>query len=224
MINRLLARIYRPEKNWDPVMQEYAQNYTASEWLNLNEAFLDDLEVKVGGFKGKRILDLGGGPGHYSVAFARRGAKVTWHDVSKTYRKIAEEKAIDYQVSDKISFSLGYLDEAPQVLSETFDLVFNRICWYYGFNDKSFAEVVYQLVSPGGFAYVDTNNATFQIEQMSISAKFRTYLNNVLHIKIGHPYPPRGRLAHLFLAYPIKKLCVDYSGNFNDKIIFEKLM
>lgn len=222
MINKLFARFYRPENNWDPVSPEWASKYGASEWLNLNVALLDELEILVDGFQGKRILDLGGGPGQYSIAFAKRGASVTWHDVSRTYRNMAQDKAIEFAVLDKIKFSLGYLDEAPLLLEESFDLVFNRICWSYGFSDRSFADVVYRMVSPGGFGYVDTNHSEFHREQLSASSKFRTWLNSSFSIKIGHPFPPHGRLAQLFLSYPIRRLIVDYSDANNDKILFEK--
>jgi 2-polyprenyl-3-methyl-5-hydroxy-6-metoxy-1,4-benzoquinol methylase len=222
MINNLLARFYRPENSWDPISPEYASKYGANEWLKVNETLLDELENWIGGFQGKRILDLGGGPGQYSIAFAKRGATVTWHDVSRTYLNIARDKAIEFGVLDNIKFSLGYLDEAPLLLQEPFDLVFNRICWNYGFSDSSFADVVYRMVSPGGSGYVDVNNSEFQREQLSASPKFRTWLNSSFGIKIGHPYPPHGRLAHLFLSYPIRRLTIDYSNTNNDKILFQK--
>jgi SAM-dependent methyltransferase len=222
MINWLHARFHRPEKGWDPVPLEHAVKYSADEWQGINEALLDELEQGIGGFQRKRILDLGGGPGQYSVAFAKRGGEVTWHDVSRIYRDMAQEKAEAFAVADRIQFSLGYLDEAPDLLPEPYDFVFNRICWNYGFSDRSFAKVLYRMVRPGGFGYVDTNHSEFKREQLSASARFRAWLNDAFAIKIGHPFPPHARLARLFLGFPMKRLVVDYRSPLNDRILFEK--
>lgn len=183
---------------------------------------LDALESRIGGFKGKAILDLGGGPGHYSLAMAQRGGKVTWHDVSSTYLQISRRKAQELGLAEKIRFSLGYLDEAPRLLGERFDLVFNRICWYYGFGDKSFAAVVYALVKPGGFGYVDTTHSGYKREMLSTPARLRTWLNDLTGVKIGHPMPPHGRLAKLFLRHAVERMTVDYRSPTNDTVLFEK--
>jgi 2-polyprenyl-3-methyl-5-hydroxy-6-metoxy-1,4-benzoquinol methylase len=222
MINWLHAFLHRPERGWDPVSPEHAAQYAVAEWQSVNEAMLDELEQWVGGFQGKRILDLGGGPGQYSVAIAKRGGKVTWHDVSTTYRDFAQQKAKEFAVADRIEFSLGYLDEAPNLLLGPYDFVFNRICWNYGFTDQHFSKVVNQMVRPGGFCYIDTTHSGYKRDKLSTSALIRTWLNETLSIKIGHPYPPRGRLANLFLHYSLKRLVVDYRAPWNDRIMFEK--
>lgn len=222
MINWLHARLHRPEDGWDPVPPEHAAKYGAAEWQAVSEPLLDELEQWVGGFQGKRILDLGGGPGQYSVAFAKRGGEVTWHDLSRAYRDMAREKAKLFSVSDKILFSLGYLDEAPDMLPHTYDFVFNRLCWYYGLGDRSFAAVIYKMVSPGGFCYIDTTHSGYKRGQLSASALLRTWLNDALAIKVGHPYPPHGRIARLIQCYPLTRLLLDYRVSSNDRVLFEK--
>lgn len=222
MINRLHARLRRPEKGWDPVPAGHASSYSEHEWARVDLALLDDLQARIGGLAGKTVLDLGGGPGHYTVAMARRGARVTWYDVSRGYMAIARAKAAQAGVAQGIEFSLGYLDEAAAQLGRRFDLVFNRICWYYGFGDKSFAAVVHALVEPGGFGYVDTTHSGYLREELSASARLRTWLNDCTGIKIGHPYPPRGRLARLFLRHDVQHLQVDYRAPMNDRILFQK--
>jgi 2-polyprenyl-3-methyl-5-hydroxy-6-metoxy-1,4-benzoquinol methylase len=222
MINRLHAKFHRPEKGWDPVPPAHAFTYGAGEWSHIDYRLLDDLGERTGGFAGKSVLDLGGGPGQYTIAIAQRGARVTWHDVSRTYLDMSRRKAEALGLVDQITFSLGYLDEAPQRLNERFDLVFNRICWYYGFGDRSFSAVVYGLVKPGGFGYVDTTHSGYQRDQLSTTARLRTWLNDHSAIKIGHPYPPRGRLARLFLRHGIECLNVDYSTPTNDRILFQR--
>jgi SAM-dependent methyltransferase len=222
MINWLFSRIQRPERGWDPVPAAHAQHYGGGEWESLNEVVLDQLEDWVGGLAGKRVLDLGGGPGQYTAAFALRGAQVTWFDVSRNYQAMAQAKAAELRVADRVDFCLGYMDDAPRLLAEPFDLVFNRICWNYGRSDRGFADVMYRLVRPGGIGYIDTTNAFFNAERLSAPARLRTWLNAACSIKIGHPYPPRGRVANLLLGQPVARLLVDYTSAVSDRVLFEK--
>ena len=220
LLNRLHALLHRPERGWDPVPADYAQQYAEAVWRQVDETWLDALACRVGGFEGKEVLDLGGGPGQYSVAFAKRGASVTWLDVSRNYLRIAQEKAKEAEV--EVTFVLGYMDEALQILGRQFDLVFNRVCFYYGWDDASFVAVIYQLMRPGGYAYIEANNCTFGWDKLSPHARFRTWLNNALRIKIGHPHPPRGRIPALFLRYPIKQMVVEYPEPHIDRILVQR--
>jgi 2-polyprenyl-3-methyl-5-hydroxy-6-metoxy-1,4-benzoquinol methylase len=216
IVNRLHAKLHRPERGWDPVPKNYALDYANTEWKKVNNALLDQLEEWTGGLAGKRVIDLGAGPGHYSIALASRGAIVTWYDVSAHYRAIAEEMAIEYGA--KISFSLGYLDEARAQFAEPFDLVFNRICWNYGMGDESFSRIFFSLIRPGGVGYIDTNTSESRYARLSLLDRWRYWLNDCLGIKIGHPFPPRGRLASLFARKPIARMVVDYTSPSNDRI------
>ncbi len=220
MINHVHALLHRPEKGWDPITAEHADWYSGIEWKQgVNESLLDELDRWTGGLAGKRVLDLGGGPGHYSVAFAKRNAIVTWHDVSRAYREIAERKASTENL--QISFSIGYMEDAVKHHAP-FDLVFNRICWYYGFADHSFANALFSLVKSGGAGYVDTAHSGTRDSHSSWSVAVRTWLNDRFAIKIGHPLPPHGRVARLFMKKPIAKMMVDYSSPSNDRIFFIK--
>jgi SAM-dependent methyltransferase len=157
---------------------------------------VDVLEAKVGGFQGKRILDLGGGPGQFAVEFAKRGGLVTWHDISKHYSLIVEELAKANGV--ELALSLGYMEEASKFVGHPFDLVFNRICWMYCVNDFEFAKLIHDLIRPGGWGYV---NSDYWIENMAASLRFRYAINAHTGIKIGHIIPPPGRLEKYFRGF-----------------------
>ena len=218
MINRLHSLFHRPERGWDPISAEYARGYAEEQWRNISGALIDELEQRIGGLANKRILDLGAGPGQYSVAFARRGAQVTWHDVSRAYQKIASKHAADAGVG--LSYSLGYLDEAGTLIAHPFDLVFTRLAWCYCMNDRAFAELIYSLVRPGGAAYIDTNTPAF--ESIRGLRHFLYFFNDHFGLKIGHPHPPHGRIATLLHRYAIDFMILDYSSHLNDRIFFVK--
>lgn len=221
MINRLLSHYFDPLKGWDPVSSSHAANNAQVEWAaGVNIELINYLENWLDGFENKKILDLGGGPGHYTISFAQRGAEVYWHDISRNYEKIAKQKALEHGV--KINTSLGYMDHALDYFDFQFDLVFNRICWYYCFNDKKFCSMIIDLIKPGGYGYVDTMNSTWKFDESSASFRLRTKINNHLNFKIGHPFPPHGRIARQLQSYSVNKFLVDYSLSSNDRILFQK--
>ncbi len=216
MFNRLLSLFYRPENGWDPIPPEYARKYSLAEENFGTSDLLNTLDHKLGGLAGKRVLDLGGGPGHYSVAMALRGAKVHWHDISATYREIASARA--REAGCQVSFSLGYLEDILKLRLPQFDLVFCRICWCYCMDDRGFARIVYRLITPGGAGYIDANNHTF--EKPTGLRRLVYWLNNTVKIKIGHPHPPRGRIAQEFSRFPLDYLEADYRQPTNDRVFF----
>jgi SAM-dependent methyltransferase len=194
MINSIFMKLRPVAKGFDPISSGGAEKYAAYEWANLNTRVIDDLEQRLGGLAGKRVLDLGAGPGQYAVEFARRGANVTWFDISRQYLAVAQGKAAD--LGTTLDFGLGYMEEAKQYLDRPFDFVFNRICWFYCANDRKFARLIHGLIRPGGCAYIDNY-------LRDASGKFdpRYWLNAQIGLKIGHPAPPPGRLEKLFHAY-----------------------
>jgi hypothetical protein len=76
-------------------------------------------------------------------------------------------------------------------------------------------------VAPGGWAYVDTNHSGVGRENASLATRVRIWLNDRLSFKIGHPFPPRGRVASLFLRRPHERLIADYQPR-NDRILLQK--
>lgn len=220
MVNYLHARLHRPEKGWDPVPADYVQQYAERAWSAVDETLITELAERMDGLEGKQVLDLGGGPGQYSVAFACRGAIVTRHDVSRNYMRIAQQKAKEAGV--EVTFSLGYMDEAPSLLRKQFDLVFNRVCFYYGWSDPGFVSGIYTLTRPIGYAFIETNNARFGWHQLSAPSRFRTWLNAATGIKVGHPHPPRGRIPALLLRYPLRQMVVDYRDAYVDCIFIQR--
>jgi 2-polyprenyl-3-methyl-5-hydroxy-6-metoxy-1,4-benzoquinol methylase len=215
-VNYLHSLFHRVESGWDPISREYAQEYADFTASQRDVSLVESLELKLGGLRNRRVLDLGGGPGQYSVLFAQRGADVTWHDISRTYRDITEARANALGV--QLRYSLGYLENAARLSSEPFDLVFCRVCWSYGRSDRRFARLVYSLVKPGGVGYIECNTPEFS--KPSGVRRLQYWLNEFTGWKIGHPMPPRGRIAKLIQGYPISSLSLNYSSPLLDVVEF----
>lgn len=216
MINRILMRLRPVESGFDPVGEQYAQTYAEHEWRTFNPEVVDSLESWLGGFEGKRVLDLGGGPGQYSAAFAQRGAEVVWHDISMNYCRIAKAKS--EALGLKIDFSLGYMEEAIKFADRPFDFVFNRICWYYCINDDEFAQMIFSLVCPSGHAYIDN-----YINKGSGAGRIRYWINALTGWKIGNPPPPPGRLEMLFRRFEGLQVDVLHRPPTNERLFLTRV-
>jgi SAM-dependent methyltransferase len=206
------------EHGWDPIPRQYAEQYAKAAWSEERSVVLERMRSLVGDFNGKKILDLGGGAGQYSVPMAQLGAMVTWHDVSREYQRIARRRAEEAGVP--LQFSLGYLEAADKLGPERFDAVFCRLCWYYCRSDRRFARLIFRLLRPGGAAYIECNTPAF--DKRSGIRRLLYWLNNSVSWKIGHPLPPHGRIATLMQRYPLQKLVLDYSSEFTDVVMFVK--
>jgi SAM-dependent methyltransferase len=215
-LNYLHSRLHRVEDGWDPISSAYAEEYASFAWSERHPALVERLDQQVGGLVGKRVLDLGGGPGQYSILFAQHGAEVTWHDVSRQYESIARRRAEAAGV--KVAFSMGYLEAAARFDQQPFDLVFCRVCWYYARSDRAFAKLLYSVVKPGGLGYVECNTPAFA--KPTGKRKVQYWLNQRLWWKVGHPLPPRGRIARLLQQYPLKRMELDYSSELTDIVVF----
>ena len=218
MINKIHRKIFRPEKGWDPVSQTFAQNYCAKVQTEQIDNIFEYINLFIGPVEKLNVLDLGGGPGHFSIEFAKRGAKVVWFDVSRIYKKMAEKKA--HKVGVTVDFCLGYMEEAPFMLDREFDLVFNRVCWYYGSSDFAMAQVMRKMVKPGGGVFLETNNS--MSGKHSIKKWLQCFLNNIFYLKIGHPYPPKGRAERLLQRNGFNILDADYSREGFDRLFAKK--
>ena len=129
----------------------------------LNEVRVPYFEEVLGGFTGKRILDIGCGGGIFSEALARGGADVVAFDASERSLEAAREHAqgaglqIDYRLSKAEEFQPpGQFDAvmAVDVLEHVEDV------------DKTLAMAARALSSGGIFGFLTHNQTLVAFEEL----------------------------------------------------------
>jgi SAM-dependent methyltransferase len=217
VINWLHSVLHNPRRGWDPISVAYATEYGES--LHADQLQVERFEGALGGFAGKRIVDLGSGPGQYAVEFARRGAEVTCIDVSATYLAMAEKRV--REAGFKARFIPGYMDNLEKFTHNGFDAAFSNVTWCYCMNDLAFARRVYRAVKPGGLVYVQANIDSYEPTR-SYQRRLLYWLNKTLCWKIGHPHPPRGRIAWAFSRLGAVEVAIDYRNPVIDLVLMRK--
>jgi SAM-dependent methyltransferase len=217
MVNWLHSVLRNPRRGWDPISADYAAAY--SQRAHCDQGLVELLERAIGGYSNKRIVDLGSGPGHYAAEFARRGAYVTCIDVSATYLALVEKRM--QSAGLRANLLLGYMDHLKYLTSGGFDGVFSNVSWCYCMNDLGFAKRILAALKPGGVALVCTNIERLG-ERRSRVRDLVYWLNGRLYIKVGHPFPPRGRVAFAFRRLGGCEVDVNYSNPSADLVLTRK--
>ena len=90
-------------KEQKEIIQEYYDSHPKKEWDRLQKDHPYEKYITVHMMdqmipEGATILDIGGGPGHYSVYYAKKGHEVTLFDLSPENIRFAKKKAYQYGV------------------------------------------------------------------------------------------------------------------------------
>ena len=100
-----------PQKEWDRLKKKHP--YEKYITIHMMDRYIRS---------GDTILDIGGGPGHYSVHYARQGPDVTLLDLSGENVRFARKIARQYGV--KITAMQGNALDLSRFAENTFDIVF----------------------------------------------------------------------------------------------------
>ena len=130
------------------------------------------------GFKPKRILDMNCGIGRHSTELGRRDIEVLGTDISPLYIKIAEERAIETKVNDKVRFRVVDMREIATVLADEdpFDGITclqTALGYYDDDTEEDITRQCYKLVKPGGFFALDIVNRDCLLQRYS-QTSYRT--------------------------------------------------
>jgi len=105
------------------------------------------------------VLDIGGGPGRYSIYFAQKGSNVTLFDLSHENTKFAQERAIEYGLT--IKTVTGDAREADKLVDVQFDHILLMGPMYHLLeeNDRiSAVNAALKLLKPNGIIYISFIN------------------------------------------------------------------
>lgn len=129
-----------PKKEWDRLQKRHP--YEKYITVHMMDRYIRP---------GDRILDIGGGPGHYSVHYAKQGHDVTLLDLSDGNVRFAKQKARQYGV--KITALQGDAMDLSRFADATFDTVFLMGPLYHLMSEESRTRAVREakrVLKPGG--------------------------------------------------------------------------
>ena len=103
---------------------------------------------------GDSILDIGGGPGHYSIHYAKQGHTVTLLDLSDENVRFAKKKARQYSV--KIRALQGNALDLSGFADDSFDIVFLMGPLYHLLSEEKRICAIREaerVLKPGGYLF-----------------------------------------------------------------------
>ncbi len=141
------------------IVRDYYDSDVLMEWNRLGEhPFEFELTVRMMNRyikPGDSILDIGGGPGRYSLYFAYKGCDVTLLDLSSSNVNFALKKAEELNV--KLDGIVGDAREAGKLISGSFDHVFIMGPMYHLLDERDRIRAINSamaLLKEGGNLYV----------------------------------------------------------------------
>ena len=138
---------------WDEITPIHLQSYGVERFLEGERWLPKTILKEVGVVKGLSLLHLQCHFGLDSLAWAREGARVTGVDFSPIAIDAARELAERAEIQAKFICSDVY--DLPQVLDQTFDIVFTSIgvlCWLKDLDH--WAQIITRFLKPGGTFYI----------------------------------------------------------------------
>ena len=141
------------------IVKNYYDSDVLMEWNRLEEhPYEFELTVRMMNRyikPGDSILDIGGGPGRYSLYFAGRGCDVTLLDLSSSNVNFALKKAEELNV--RLNGIVGDAREVGELVSGSYDHVFIMGPMYHLLDEQDRARAINSalpLLKEGGNLYV----------------------------------------------------------------------
>lgn len=171
-------------KSWDEIWNSYdrksyecqlALEENSVRWQKIQETIIE----KYGSFKGLNCIEIGAGSGHYSMLFARRGAKVTLLDYSKTALGFCHQVFKDAGI-DKSQANFIQMD-ALKINSNFFNtydvsMSFGVAEHFRGLDRKEIVKTHYNFLKKGGITFISVPHANcipFRIYHLIMKIKKR---------------------------------------------------
>ena len=132
-----------PQKEWDRLKKSHP--YEKYITIRMMDRYIKSEDT---------ILDIGGGPGHYSIHYARRGHAVTLVDLSDENVRFAKKKARQYGVT--MTAVQGNALDLSRFPDYAFDIVLLMGPLYHLMNEESRVQAIQEarrVLKPGGYLF-----------------------------------------------------------------------
>jgi len=136
--------------NWDQCAEDYARHRPGPP-----ESYYDLVGRLIGGFSGRRAVDLGTGPGLVAIQLAERGARVSGYDISP--RQIEQARLQAQGMNAPPLFLAGAVEDLL-VDAPDLDLAIANMSWRY-FDSKRILDLLSIKMNPQGTLVISEFNA-----------------------------------------------------------------
>lgn len=106
-----------------------------------------------------KVLDAGGGQGHFSMQFAQAGHDLVLCDISERMLELAKGQAVEAGVADAVTFLHSPIQSlSTQCGSQAFDLVLCHAVLEWVVDPRQLLATLADLVKPGGYLSITFYN------------------------------------------------------------------
>lgn len=138
------------KNSWDSVSEYYQKVHKISpNHIHYGPFLQTESELKLlGNVRGRKVLEIGRGGGQCSIAFAKKGAKVTGMDLSSKQIEFAKNLAKKEKVN--VDFIVGNIENLKPIKSASIDIVFSAYAFEYVKNLKKCFSESYRVLKANG--------------------------------------------------------------------------
>ena len=164
------------DRNFDDIVDKFAKNIYGTTKGKIREAVVwqDLTQLLETQFKGKtlRILDAGGGEGHFSRKLAGLGHQITLCDLSEEMLERARELAEEEGIIGNMQFVHCAVQDIAQYVDEPVDLVLFHAVLEWISDQKYAIEQLADIIRPEGVFSVMFYNANGLVMRNAILGNF----------------------------------------------------
>jgi len=146
----------RVQVHWESAMYQKHLAALRDGRHDLEPAIVEGVRNAVGDVAGKSLVHLQCHMGMETLGWAMLGARATGVDFSQPAIDKATALRDELGLTDQATFHCADVYDAPRVCNQTYDIVFvsvGSLCWLP--DVERWAEVVHELLSPGGVLYLN---------------------------------------------------------------------
>ncbi len=162
------------QRRWDQLTIEHKESTCYDlEGFRAGKDRLRSIELsELGDVDGKSLLHLQCHFGLDTLAWARRGAKVTGVDFSRNAITLAQ--SLSEELNIPAHFYRSDIYELPSVLNGEFDIVFTSYGVLHGLPDlQRWGEIIAHYLKPGGIFYIVEDHPFFRVFRAKPEGEFK---------------------------------------------------